>query len=481
MSPIQAAVAGSAYPPRAQLNFDPPFFLNLIAPALLLSLLKKWTTLIAPAYGVYFTAEAVTILYAYFALARSVYVYNNSRDRGGRYDSHRARKAVQDFHRSLRGNFSVARFIAAVVMVAAISADCLALLHRLAAPSKGTPELIMAVEIGVWLFAAPSFIVACARWTTLDKPDFAAAHRLVTANARDARPTFLLVALVFAVGTTLAVHTLYAPLRALVVSFSPTWTAIFLFSTVFYAFIAAFALWLQCVWSFVVPPRFKAAASPSPDVSGETNPAVRSGWPSSWRQRRRKWEVGRINRGRYWLLIGAVVLAKYVLAKFGAGSALFVPGLTAMYFILRARFHDFGAPSWAVVLLMAVVYGSTMLAGVYVGLRAPSAGTIGQNVFFHLPPALVFVLLLLEPLLVLVAGIVRGHAGANPYGPPNQGFAGVLPRSKSEPSEVHSDSVAQRIGSVLGERDAAIAQDGASTSIAGSGHRRARAPTFGRR
>jgi hypothetical protein len=95
MSPIQAAVAGSAYPPRAQLNFDPPFFLNLIAPALLLSLLKKWTTLIAPAYGVYFTAEAVTILYAYFALARSVYVYNNSRDREGRYDSHRAVLARQ--------------------------------------------------------------------------------------------------------------------------------------------------------------------------------------------------------------------------------------------------------------------------------------------------------------------------------------------------------------------------------------------------
>jgi hypothetical protein len=51
----------SLAPPRIRINWDPPFFLGLIAPAVLIGFLRMWTFFLAPRYGVYFTSELVLI------------------------------------------------------------------------------------------------------------------------------------------------------------------------------------------------------------------------------------------------------------------------------------------------------------------------------------------------------------------------------------------------------------------------------------
>jgi hypothetical protein len=64
----------SLAPPRIRINWDPPFSLGLIAPAVLIGFLRMWTFFLAPRYGVYFTSELVLIAYAYFAGARGLHV-----------------------------------------------------------------------------------------------------------------------------------------------------------------------------------------------------------------------------------------------------------------------------------------------------------------------------------------------------------------------------------------------------------------------
>jgi hypothetical protein len=216
----------------------------------LLSLLKKWTLLIAPAYGVYFTAEVVTILYAYFALARAVYIHNNGRTSDGRYDRSRAAKAEQDFHRAFRplGSGHLRRIALPLLALGAI-ADVLTAGQQREANSNAAAALILLIEMVAWLRFGPVFVVTCQRWSVLKPPNPALARRLVSANWDYVLPSFLMATLVFAVGSTLGLKLFYDPLRALVVAAIPTWTAIFFYSTLFYAVIAGFALWVQCHWS----------------------------------------------------------------------------------------------------------------------------------------------------------------------------------------------------------------------------------------
>ena len=248
---LNAAIASarSAFPPRAQLNLDPPFFLGLLIPAVLLSLLKKWTLLIAPRYGIYFTAEAVTILYAYFALARAVYIHSNGRARDGRYDSSKAAKAEQDFHRALPSLRSMLARIALPLLALGAIADVVTAGRQTAAIVNAATALILLMELVAWLRFGPAFVVMCQRWTALKPPNPAFARRLVWANLAYVVPSFVAATLVFAVGSVLGLKLFYEPLRALVVAAVPSWTAIFLYSTLFYAVIAGFAFWIQCHWS----------------------------------------------------------------------------------------------------------------------------------------------------------------------------------------------------------------------------------------
>lgn len=246
------SMARTSFPPRVQLNFDPPFHLGLIAPAILLALLKKWAGLIAPVYGVYFTAEVATIVYAYFALSRAVYVHNNGRGADGRRDKARMRKAEQEFHRALKAGGGP-RFLAVAIPLAAVAAGAdLLTMGRQLKVSNACYGLILLVEILVWLRIGPPFVVACAKWNALKPYRIELARQLVWRNAGYVWPSFLLATLLFAVGATLALFIAYPPLRALVVAVLPTWHAIFWYSTAFYSVIAVYALAIQCVWSELV-------------------------------------------------------------------------------------------------------------------------------------------------------------------------------------------------------------------------------------
>jgi hypothetical protein len=249
---VAIASARSAFPPRAQLNLDPPFFLGLLIPAVLLSLLKKCTLLIAPRYGVYFTAEAVTILYAYFALARAVYIHSNGRTRDGRYDRSKAAKAEQDFHRALPSLRSTLARIALPLLALGAIADVVTSGGQTGAIVNVATALILFVEMAVWLRFGPAFVVMCQRWTVLKPPNPAFARRLVWANRAYVVSSFVMATLVFAVVSVLGLKLFYEPLRALVVAALPSWTAIFLYSTLFGAVIAGFAFWVQCQWSAAV-------------------------------------------------------------------------------------------------------------------------------------------------------------------------------------------------------------------------------------
>ena len=86
---------------RAHVDWNFHLVVDLLAPALLLGLLRVWASAMAPRLGVYFTAEAVLIAYAYFAVVRGVHLNARSYDWAGRYSRERALKAGQDFHRGL--------------------------------------------------------------------------------------------------------------------------------------------------------------------------------------------------------------------------------------------------------------------------------------------------------------------------------------------------------------------------------------------
>lgn len=266
MSIHATAVARVAYPPRAQLNFDPPFVLSLIAPAVLMSLMKKWAHVIAPTYGIFFTSMAVAILYGYYALARAVFVFNHSRDREGVFDDAKARKAEQDYYRLSRAKRATLVLAALALIAPATIADVLTMGRQTYHVMERVMGHIMLVEIVVWLWLGPAFVIACQRWTTLKPFNLTLARQIVAVNrGGNVRSSFCLATLLFAVASAFLIVTFYEPLRAILVSVIPSVRAIFVFSTLFYAVIAGFALWVHCVWSQTVAANL---AEPPTDAPG---------------------------------------------------------------------------------------------------------------------------------------------------------------------------------------------------------------------
>jgi hypothetical protein len=238
----------SAFPPRTQLNFDPPFFLNLLAPAIVLAALMKFSSVIAAEYGIFFTAHAATILYAYFALARCVYIHNNSRNSEGRYDRPRAKKAEQDFHRTLKRLAGTVMQIAIPLVLVAIVMDCLTI-GRQPALRDTADALIILAELAVWYAIGPNFIIACAKWTPVSPPSLPRARALIAAHRNYVRSSFVFMSILLGILCIGSLAVLYMPLRALVVSIIPSGRAVYLFSMAFHACLAGLALWVQCIWS----------------------------------------------------------------------------------------------------------------------------------------------------------------------------------------------------------------------------------------
>ena len=155
-----------------------------------------------------------------------------------------------------------------------------------------------------------------------------------------------------------------------------------------------------------------------------------------------------------------------------------------MYVLLSARFHDFGAPSWLAGSLMALVYGSAVVAGLHVVVTAGPAAAVRtmQELVQHASPLVLVLLVVPELLMLLLAGTIPGHVGRNPYGPPGQGFFGILPRSSDRPAASEAQPAASRMASVLSRQPTssadALRQGGV---LAPRAARRSTSPSFGRR
>jgi hypothetical protein len=149
------------------------------------------------------------------------------------------------------------------------------------------------------------------------------------------------------------------------------------------------------------------------------------------------------------LLIGRFLLSKVL----GPVPMIFV-WLALVYVLLAARVHDFGAPSWLVGSLMALVYGSGVVVGLYLAAAVGPAVAVKtmQELAQHVSPTVLVLLVAPEPLMLLLAGTIPGHVGRNPYGPPGQGFAGIVPHAADRPVEVGAALTSDRLESVLARR-----------------------------
>lgn len=263
--PLRSTAVATAqralFPSRAQLNYDPPFLLNLLVPAFVLSLMHRWAGLAAPQLGHYFTMEGIAFLYSYYVLARAVYVHHNARDSEGRFHEGRARKAEQEFYRLIRAMTDTLWKPVLLVIVPAVLTD-VATAGRQFEAQKLAAGPINVVSFAVWFFVAPSFILACARWTQLQPFDLPSSRQLLRAN-RWIAPSFLTAVLVILAGGSLALGMLYPLLRAIVVILIPSGIAIALYSTVFFTCLITLAVWIQCVWSQGILDQVRAAKSAS--------------------------------------------------------------------------------------------------------------------------------------------------------------------------------------------------------------------------
>ena len=192
-------------------------------------------------------------------------------------------------------------------------------------------------------------------------------------------------------------------------------------------------------------------------------------------------EVGRIGRAHYWGLIVLLLIGRVLLSKALGPVPMFFVTMVLVYALLSARFHDFGAPSWLAGSLMALVYGSAVVVGLFVAATAGPQVAVKtiQEVAPHVSPLVLVLLVLPEPLMFLLAGTIPGHVGRNPYGPPKQGFVGIIPHAADRPIESSAALTSDRLESVLARRSSH--GDDAPRILPRRVPRRGVSPSFGRR
>jgi len=233
---------------RARVNWNFSLLLDLLAPALLLGLWRVWSAAMAPRLGIYFTAEAVLIAYAYFAVVRCVHLDARSTDRAEHYSRALALRARQEFGRALRRHW---------VPIALVVLPLLSVAFVLDALTAGTgvqhrPNVhlsILFVEIMVWARYGAAVVVASARWTPPQPPAFARARTL--ADSGPVARSFALTNIAFGVAALAAIGG-YKWGGVLL----PSVKAELVCSAVVYTSLALLALWLQCRWARHILGRF---------------------------------------------------------------------------------------------------------------------------------------------------------------------------------------------------------------------------------
>lgn len=252
-SVVSFAEPRSSSPARAHITRNLYLFIDLLAPALLLGLWRVWTSTQAPRWSVYFTAEALLIACAYFAVVRSAYLNTHSTDGSGNYNRALALEAARNFHLGLRRYWTKIAIAVLALLVAGVALDAL---------TKGTgmqhrPNVhlsILFVEIMVWARYGAAILIASACWSTPQPAEFARARRL--ANHAPLARSFALVTLGFgaAAVATVAVYKFSGPLL-------PTSRAELVCAMAVFSGLAMLALWLQVRWVRQVLARLQQPAA----------------------------------------------------------------------------------------------------------------------------------------------------------------------------------------------------------------------------
>jgi len=241
------AGARAEFRSHARVDWNFHFFADLLAPALLLGLLRLWSSAMAPRLNFYFTAEALLIAYAYFAVVRGVHLNARSYDWAGRYSRELALKAGQDFHCGLQRYWVKIALVVLALLVAALVLDVLT--KNLGMQHRPNVHLsILLVEIMVWARYGAAIVTASVRWSPPRPPAFAQA-REVAENLPVAR-SFARTNIAFGAAALVAV-TSYKWAGPLL----PSARAELVGSAVLFIALAFLALWLQCRWARSILPQ----------------------------------------------------------------------------------------------------------------------------------------------------------------------------------------------------------------------------------
>lgn len=261
-SVVAFAEPRSSFRPRARARSHLHLLHLLLDPALLLGIWRVWSSAAAPRLGVYFTAEALLVAYAYFAVVRQVNLHARSHDSAGQYRRELALQAAQDFVLALRLYWVRIAIAVLSLLVAALMLDVLTagtgIQHR-----PNVHLSILFVEMMVWARYGAAIVIASAQWLPPQPAAFAAARE--QADSIPVARSFALTNIAFGVAALVAIagYKFGGPLL-------PTAKAELVCSAGVYTGLALLALWLQCRWARGVLPRLEARPAPSCTRPSET-------------------------------------------------------------------------------------------------------------------------------------------------------------------------------------------------------------------
>ncbi len=234
--------------------------LALLPSALLLGILRVWSLAVAPRVGIYFTAEALLVVYACFAVARAVNVNALSYDASGCYDPGKAQQAKHTFYAALRLGWVRIAGLVLPLLLAALIADALTagtnIQHR-----TNVHLSIMFVELMAWWRYGSAIAVASAQWVPPRPPALARARALVSRARLHILPSLAPahIALSAAVLASLAVHAgRPPPAGALVLGGAPDPRLVFAWQAALCAGLAWLGLVLVCRGSLAILMRIRA-------------------------------------------------------------------------------------------------------------------------------------------------------------------------------------------------------------------------------
>ena len=235
--------AGESRESRSRASVGGAFLLSLdlVAPALLLGLWRVWSSAMAPKLGLYFTAEVLLLIYAYFALVRTTHVAVRSFDRSGQYRRSLAVNAAQEFHRGVRPYWIRIAIACLSLLLGALVLD----IFTASTGLQRRPNLhltILFLEVMVWARYGAAVVIAAACWSPSGPRPFSEARELADLPA--VVRSFALTSIAFG-AIALAGVAGYKWGGALL----PTARAELFCSAALFSALAFLALWLQCRWA----------------------------------------------------------------------------------------------------------------------------------------------------------------------------------------------------------------------------------------